>query len=40
MPEVMIPLVATVVEFRQQALLVRQVAEEVFRQRPARRCPT
>jgi pyruvate,orthophosphate dikinase len=33
MPEVMIPLTATVVEFRQQALLVRQVAEEVFRQK-------
>ncbi len=33
MPEVMIPLVATVVEFRKQALEVRQVAEEVFRER-------
>jgi pyruvate,orthophosphate dikinase len=33
MPEVMIPLVATVVEFRKQALLVREVAEEVFRER-------
>ncbi len=33
MPEVMIPLVAHVVEFRQQALVVRQVAEEVFRER-------
>ena len=33
MPEVMIPLTATVMEFRQQALLVRQVAEEVFRQK-------
>jgi pyruvate, orthophosphate dikinase len=33
MPEVMIPLTATVVEFRQQALKVRQVAEEVFRQK-------
>jgi len=33
MPEVMIPLVASVVEFRRQALLVRQVAEEVFRER-------
>jgi pyruvate,orthophosphate dikinase len=32
-PEVMIPLVAHVVEFRKQALLVRQVAEEVFRER-------
>ncbi|HET9134383.1 MAG TPA: pyruvate, phosphate dikinase [Gemmatimonadales bacterium] len=33
MPEVMIPLVASVVEFRKQALEVRQVAEEVFRER-------
>ena len=33
MPEVMIPLTATVVEFRQQALVVRAVAEEVFRER-------
>ncbi len=33
MPEVMIPLVASVVEFRRQALLVRQVAEEVFQER-------
>ncbi|MEP6472270.1 MAG: pyruvate, phosphate dikinase, partial [Gemmatimonadota bacterium] len=33
MPEVMIPLTATVVEFRQQALIVRQIAEEVFRER-------
>jgi len=32
-PEVMIPLVANVVEFRKQALIVRQVAEEVFRQK-------
>ena len=32
-PEVMIPLVANVVEFRKQALIVRQVAEEVFRER-------
>ncbi len=32
-PEVMIPLVANVVEFRKQALLVRQVAEEVFREK-------
>jgi pyruvate,orthophosphate dikinase len=32
-PEVMIPLVAHVVEFRKQALIVRQVAEEVFRQK-------
>jgi pyruvate,orthophosphate dikinase len=30
-PEVMVPLVANVVEFRKQALIVRQVAEEVFR---------
>ncbi|MGH7590516.1 MAG: pyruvate, phosphate dikinase [Gemmatimonadales bacterium] len=33
MPEVMIPLTASVVEFRMQALVVRQVAEEVFRER-------
>jgi pyruvate,orthophosphate dikinase len=33
MPEVMIPLIASVVEFRKQALLVREVAEEVFRER-------
>ncbi|MES2123096.1 MAG: pyruvate, phosphate dikinase [Gemmatimonadota bacterium] len=33
MPEVMVPLVASVVEFRRQSLLVRQVAEEVFRER-------
>jgi pyruvate,orthophosphate dikinase len=33
MPEVMIPLTASVREFRQQALVVRQVAEEVFRER-------
>jgi pyruvate,orthophosphate dikinase len=32
-PEVMIPLTASVVEFRKQALIVRQVAEEVFRER-------
>jgi len=32
-PEVMIPLTANVVEFRKQALLVRQVAEEVFREK-------
>jgi pyruvate,orthophosphate dikinase len=32
MPEVMVPLIATVVEFRKQALVVRQVAEEVFRE--------
>jgi pyruvate,orthophosphate dikinase len=33
MPEVMVPLTATVVEFRKQALLVREVAEEIFRER-------
>ncbi|MEO8295469.1 MAG: pyruvate, phosphate dikinase [Gemmatimonadota bacterium] len=33
MPEVMIPLVAHVVEFRKQALIIRQTAEEVFRER-------
>ncbi|MFL5403346.1 MAG: pyruvate, phosphate dikinase [Gemmatimonadales bacterium] len=33
MPEVMIPLTASVVEFRKQALIVRQVAEEIFRER-------
>ncbi len=33
MPEVMMPLVASVVEFRKQALIVRQAAEEVFRER-------
>jgi pyruvate,orthophosphate dikinase len=33
MPEVMIPLTATVVEFRRQALIVREVAEAVFRER-------
>ena len=32
MPEVMIPLIATTVEFRKQALVVRRVAEEVFRE--------
>ncbi len=32
-PEVMIPLTANVMEFRKQALLVRQVAEEVFREK-------
>lgn len=32
-PEVMIPLVAHVVEFRKQALIVRQVAEEVFQEK-------
>jgi pyruvate,orthophosphate dikinase len=32
-PEVMIPLTATVVEFRKQALIVREVAEAVFRER-------
>ncbi len=33
MPEVMIPLVASAVEFRRQALLVRQIAESVFQER-------
>ena len=33
MPEVMIPLTASVMEFRKQALIVRQVAEEVFQDR-------
>jgi pyruvate, orthophosphate dikinase len=33
MPEVMIPLTASVVEFRKQALIVRQVAEEIFQER-------
>ncbi|HPF60901.1 MAG TPA: pyruvate, phosphate dikinase [Gemmatimonadales bacterium] len=32
-PEVMLPLVASVTEFRRQALVVREVAEEVFRER-------
>jgi pyruvate,orthophosphate dikinase len=32
-PEVMVPLVAHVHEFRRQALLVREVAEQVFRER-------
>jgi pyruvate,orthophosphate dikinase len=32
-PEVMVPLVADVVEFRKQALIIRQVAEEVFREK-------
>jgi pyruvate,orthophosphate dikinase len=32
-PEVMIPLVAHVREFRQQALIVRQVAEQVFQEK-------
>ncbi len=32
-PEVMIPLTASVVEFRKQALVVRQIAEEVFREK-------
>ncbi len=32
-PEVMLPLTSTVVEYRRQALVVRQVAEEVFRER-------
>jgi pyruvate,orthophosphate dikinase len=33
MPEIMVPLVASVVEFRRQALIVRQAAMEVFRER-------
>jgi pyruvate, orthophosphate dikinase len=33
MPEVMIPLTASVVEFRKQALVIRQVAEDVFKER-------
>ncbi|HTC23270.1 MAG TPA: pyruvate, phosphate dikinase [Gemmatimonadales bacterium] len=33
LPEVMIPLVASVVEFRKQALVVRRVAEDVFNER-------
>jgi pyruvate,orthophosphate dikinase len=33
MPEVMVPLTATVVEFRKQALLIRQEAEAVFQER-------
>jgi pyruvate,orthophosphate dikinase len=33
MPEIMIPLVASVVEFRRQALLVRQAAMDVFTER-------
>jgi pyruvate,orthophosphate dikinase len=33
MPEVMIPLTANVVEFRKQALIVREVAEQVFREK-------
>ena len=33
MPEVMVPLTAHVVEFRKQALIVRQVAEHVFQER-------
>jgi pyruvate,orthophosphate dikinase len=32
-PEVMVPLTATVVEFRKQALIIRQVAEKVFQER-------
>ena len=32
-PEVMIPLIASVAEFRTQALIIRRVAEEVFRER-------
>jgi len=30
MPEVMIPLIANVIEFRKQALIIRKVAEQVF----------
>ncbi|HTK42930.1 MAG TPA: pyruvate, phosphate dikinase [Gemmatimonadales bacterium] len=33
LPEIMIPLIATVVEFRKQALVVRRVAEDVFNER-------
>jgi len=33
LPEVMIPLTASVVEFRKQALVVRRVAEDVFNER-------
>jgi len=33
MPEIMIPLTASVVEFRKQALVVRRVAEDVFNER-------
>jgi pyruvate,orthophosphate dikinase len=33
LPEVMIPLIASVVEFRKQALIVRRVAEDVFNER-------
>ena len=33
LPEVMIPLTATVIEFRKQALVVRRVAEDVFNER-------
>jgi pyruvate,orthophosphate dikinase len=33
MPEVMVPLTFNVVEFRKQALIIRQIAEEVFRER-------
>jgi pyruvate,orthophosphate dikinase len=33
LPEIMIPLTATVVEFRKQALVVRRVAEDVFNER-------
>ncbi len=32
-PEIMVPLVASVVEFRRQALIVRQAAHDVFRER-------
>jgi pyruvate,orthophosphate dikinase len=33
LPEIMIPLTASVVEFRKQALVVRRVAEDVFNER-------
>jgi pyruvate,orthophosphate dikinase len=33
MPEVMVPLTCTVIEFRRQALIIRRVAEEVFQER-------
>jgi pyruvate,orthophosphate dikinase len=33
MPEVMVPLTATVTEFRKQALIVRQVSSQVFSER-------
>ncbi|HEU4699878.1 MAG TPA: pyruvate, phosphate dikinase [Gemmatimonadales bacterium] len=33
MPEVMVPLIDTVIEFRKQALIIRGVAEQVFQER-------